>query len=107
MSLPGADEIFRPTLPARPAPAPEPEPAPEPAAAPRRPSGRQRHDTKITVYLSRAELLELERLRLVLRADHGLAVDRGRLVREAVAAMLADYEARGASSTLVRRLEEA
>ncbi|WP_067813328.1 hypothetical protein [Actinomadura kijaniata] len=106
MSLPGADEIFRPTLPAR--PAPEPEPAPEPAAAPRhRPSGRQRHDTKITVYLSRAELLELERLRLILRADHGLAVDRGRLVREAVAAMLADYEARGASSTLVRRLEEA
>ncbi|WP_067476083.1 hypothetical protein [Actinomadura hibisca] len=72
----------------------------------RRPTGRQRHDSKITVYVSADELLELERLRLALRAEHGLAVDRGRLVREAVAHMLAEYEARGEHSLLVRRLSD-
>jgi len=35
---------------------------------------------------------------------HGLAVDRGRIVREAVAVVLADLEAKGADSILVRRL---
>ena len=47
------------------------------------PSGRERHDEKITVYLSPDELVDLEQARLALRQDHGLAVDRGRIVREA------------------------
>jgi hypothetical protein len=125
--LPGADEIFRPTAPkppgkasapaATPAAAPVPAqtalPVPVPAAVPvavpvagRRPTGRQRHDSKITVYVSAGELLDLERLRLTLRAEHALSVDRGRIVREAVAAILADFEARGERSTLIRRLRD-
>ena len=72
--------------------------------AERRPTGRERHDEKITVYVSAEELMDLERARLTLRGDHGLAVDRGRIVREALAVVLADLEAQGDSSTLVRRL---
>jgi hypothetical protein len=70
----------------------------------RRPSGRERHDEKITVYVSAEELIDLEHARLVLRGEHGLAVDRGRIVREAVAVVLADLESRGDASILVRRL---
>ncbi|MEU1574734.1 hypothetical protein ABZ519_26955 [Streptomyces collinus] len=70
----------------------------------RRPSGRERHDEKITVYVSAEELMDLEHARLVLRGEHGLAVDRGRIVREAVAVVLADLETRGDASILVRRL---
>jgi hypothetical protein len=72
----------------------------------RRPSGRERHDEKITVYVSADELFDLEQARLVLRGEHGLAVDRGRIVREALAVVIADLDSRGESSTLVRRLRE-
>ncbi|MDB1089123.1 hypothetical protein PJ985_16295 [Streptomyces sp. ACA25] len=72
--------------------------------AARRPTGRERHDEKITVYVSAEELMDLEHARLVLRGEHGLAVDRGRIVREAVAVVLADLESRGDASILVRRL---
>ncbi|MGW4384420.1 hypothetical protein [Kitasatospora sp. NPDC004531] len=70
----------------------------------RRPSGRERHDEKITVYVSAEELMDLEHARLVLRGEHGLAVDRGRVVREAISVVLADLEQRGEASILVRRL---
>ncbi|HEX3900844.1 MAG TPA: cobyrinic acid a,c-diamide synthase [Mycobacteriales bacterium] len=73
-------------------------------SGPRRPSGRQRHEEKITVYVSPSELVDLERARLTLRAEHGLAVDRGRIVREALAVVLADLDAKGDQSILVRRL---
>jgi hypothetical protein len=76
----------------------------KPRGANRRPSGRERHDEKITVYVSAEELMDLEHARLVLRGEHGLAVDRGRIVREAVAVVLADLESRGDASILVRRL---
>ncbi len=69
-----------------------------------RPSGRIRHDEKITVYVCAEELLDLEHARLLLRAEHGLAVDRGRLVREALGLVIADLEANGETSLLVRRL---
>ncbi|MEU4181198.1 hypothetical protein [Streptomyces sp. NPDC026589] len=97
-------------------PAPSAAPAEQPPAvqqqrrrgggrgANRRPSGRERHDEKITVYVSAEELMDLEHARLVLRGEHGLAVDRGRIVREAVAVVLADLESRGDASILVRRL---
>jgi hypothetical protein len=68
------------------------------------PSGRERHAEKITVYCSADELLALEAARLALRAKHGLAVDRGRIVREALAVVLADLHAKGDASILVRRL---
>lgn len=74
------------------------------AVADRRPSGRESHDEKITVYLSADELMDLEHARLGLRGDHGLPVDRGRVVREALAVVLADFEAKGEASILVRRL---
>jgi hypothetical protein len=69
-----------------------------------RTSGRERHDEKITVYVAPEELFALEQARLVLRAEHGIAIDRGRLVREAVAEMLIDLEAHGEDSVVVRRL---
>ncbi len=72
--------------------------------AERRPTGRERHEEKITVYVSPEELLDLEHAKLALRAQHGLAVDRGRIVREAVAFVVADLEASGDESILVRRL---
>jgi len=75
------------------------------AAGSRAPSGRQRHDEKITVYVSAEELLDLEEARLALRGRHGIAVDRGRIVREALAVVLADLEAKGDASILVRQLE--
>jgi hypothetical protein len=73
-------------------------------AGERRPTGRERHDEKITVYVSPEELVDLERAKLALRATHGLAVDRGRIVREAIAMVIADLETAGDDSLLVRRL---
>ena len=74
------------------------------SARARRSSGRVRHDEKMTVYVTADELLEIEHARLMLRRDQGLAVDRGRLVREAIAMALADLEANGDDSDLVQRL---
>jgi len=87
----------------------DPNPPPRPVriarrAAEARPTGRERHDEKITVYCSPEELLQIEHARLTLRGSHSLAVDRGRIVREAIAVVLADLEAKGESSILVRRL---
>lgn len=93
VKLPGASELFRRTG----------SNGESDEGAPRG-SGRVRHDEKITVYVSGEELLALEQARLNLRAQHGMAVDRGRIVREAVAAALADLEAAGADSELIRRL---
>jgi hypothetical protein len=76
------------------------------AVGDRMPTGRERHEEKITVYCSPEELVDLESARLHLRAEHGLAIDRGRIVREAVAVVLADLEAKGENSILVRRLRE-
>jgi len=72
--------------------------------AEKKPSGRVRHDEKMTVYVTSDELLDIEHARLVLRSTLGLAVDRGRLVREALAITLADFEANGEDSVLVQRL---
>ncbi|MFM8844176.1 MAG: hypothetical protein ACKOFJ_08180 [Actinomycetota bacterium] len=68
------------------------------------PSGREKHDEKITVYLSPEELFDLEQARLHLRGDLGLAVDRGRIVRESLAIVIADLEAKGDQSIIARRL---
>ena len=89
--MPGVAELIRPAAPSA---ATEDE---------RQATGRERHDQKITVYLSAAELLELEHARLTLRRL-GLAADRGRLVREAIAMLLADLDARGAESLIARRV---
>ena len=91
VALPGAKELFRPT---------------EPANGNARPSGRVKHDEKITVYVSADELVALEQARLTLRARHGIAVDRGRIVRAAIAAALAEVRARGGEADVVQRLVE-
>jgi hypothetical protein len=70
----------------------------------RQASGREAHTQKITVYLSEDELLDLEKARVALRG-YGISADRGRLVREAIAVMLADLDARGETSLLARRLD--
>jgi hypothetical protein len=107
VSLPAADDLFRRTsegaveTPVDPVPE-----AAEDGPAPKKPSGRVRHDEKMTVYVTSDELLDIEHARLGLRRSHGLAVDRGRLVREAIAMVLADFEANGDDSALVRRLTE-
>jgi len=91
VSVPGVAELFRPHIPL-------------PAATDERQvTGRERHDQKITVYLSAAELLELEHARLKLRR-FGFVLDRGRLVREAIAILLADLDARGKDSLVARRI---
>ncbi len=91
VSLPGVAELLRPA-----APGPD-------GGDQRRASGRERHTQKITVYLSAEELLDLERARLAL-LRYGAAADRGRIVREAIAVLLADLDARGRDSLLARRI---
>ena len=127
--LPGADELFRantpalsavrqvaeenaatsaPVIPAAPSKAPSKKGvrtvSRRPTAADRSPSGRERHEEKITVYLSQDELFDLDEARLALRGDLGIVVDRGRIVRESIAVILADLEAKGDQSILARRL---
>ena len=128
-SLPGADELFRANTPALSAVRQVAEPTTTPAApvappasapktkkgvrtisrrrvtaAEKSPSGRENHEEKITVYLSTDELFDLDQARLMLRGDLGLAVDRGRIVRESIAVIIADLEAKGDQSILERRL---
>jgi hypothetical protein len=55
------------------------------------------------VYLSGTELMDLERARLALRS-YGIPVDRGRIVREALALVLADIDATGEDSLVAKRL---
>jgi hypothetical protein len=74
-----------------------------PVETERQASGRESHSQKITVYLSGAELLELERARLALRS-YGIPVDRGRIVREALAVLLADLDTAGEDSLVAQRL---
>ncbi len=91
VSLPGVAELLRPV-------------GPGPASdSGRQASGREAHPQKITVYLSADELLDLERARLILLA-HGIGVDRGRLVREAIAVLMMDLEAGIDASVVARRL---
>ncbi|MGZ4478059.1 MAG: hypothetical protein ACXVW2_05560 [Nocardioidaceae bacterium] len=130
VSLPAADDLFRPTS-ATETPHQDGDPGARPAAPSRpknteqrdtghkdtgqkdtgqktgrTPSGRVRHDEKMTVYVTSDELLDLEHARLTLRRS-GLSVDRGRLVREAVAIALADLDANGDDSVIVQRLTQA
>ena len=95
VSLPGVAELLRPAA----APGPD-------GGDLRRASGREKHTQKITVYLSAEELLDLERARLAL-LRYGAAADRGRIVREAIAVLLADLDARGKESLLAGRIVSA
>lgn len=107
VNMPTADDLFRPTAPERARLEAVDKPTPAVAEEPPRgvrSSGRVRHDEKMTVYVTADELLEIEHARLSLRRMQGMAVDRGRLVREAIAIALADLEENGDESVLVQRL---
>ena len=121
VSLPGASELFRATQNAdevppddaagesddrRVLPAPPPKRGRGRRLAPTDAvdTGRVRHDEKITVYVSTDELMALEEARLQLRREHGVAVDRGRIVRAAIAMAVADLAEHGDAAALVERL---
>ena len=103
VKLPGADELFRPTsqpddaessddlrsAPQQPETGHGDDTAPKKRA---RGSGRVKHDEKMTIYLTAEELLDIEDARLRLRRSLGQRVDRGRMVREAIALALADLD---------------
>ena len=98
VNLPGADELFRATS------SRSREEVDEDAEASGGASGRVKHDEKMTVYLTSDELLAIEQARLKLRGELGRNVDRGRLVRAALAIALGDLEARGTDSEIAQRL---
>lgn len=117
-SLPGADELFRRTSSTerardvRKGVEAGPQDAkstklqvakdPEPQAGARK---APKHDEKITFYCTGEDLMALEQARLQLRSQHGVAADRGRIVRAALAYILEDFEARGEDAILLRHLE--
>lgn len=107
VGLPGASELFRPTS-STPAERVTPERptadvAPDDGAGVQH-TGRVRHDEKITVYVSSAELLALEQLRLHLRGELGITADRGRIVRAAIASALEEVSLRADDADVVQRL---
>ncbi len=118
-SLPGADELFRRTTGAeatREAPAgpmssrqaqKPPSPPVEKATnlqVAETAKKKPRHEEKVTFYCTPEDLMGLERARLALRAQHGIAADRGKIVRMALAYVLEDFEARADDSILLRKL---
>jgi len=120
-SLPGAEELFRRTSPEKVAPRKPSstdrqdakstklqvasEPAESVSEAPERGSKKApRHEEKVTFYCTAEDLMAIEQTRLKLRAEHGVAADRGRIVRAALAYVLEDFEARADDSILLRRL---
>jgi hypothetical protein len=122
-SLPGADELFRrtsaPAASVRPeAPTGGPEEFAEEPAPPARSTNLQvaketesaskapRHEEKVTFYCTPDDLMALEKARLSLRAEHGVAADRGRIVRAALSYVLEDFDARGEDSILLRKLSD-
>jgi hypothetical protein len=113
-SLPGAEELFRRTSPERKQvpsrqqdtkatnlQVAKPDP---PAETPARKGPK--HEEKVTFYCTPSDLVALDGARLKLRAEHGVAADRGRIVRAALAYVLEDFEARADDSILLRRLSE-
>lgn len=112
-SLPGAEELFRSTR-GESAPTKRPVPEEPPVSkstnlqiATEAPVKKgPRHEEKITFYCTPEDLMGLERARLALRGEHGIAADRGKIVRAALHYVLEDFEARAADSILLRELRE-
>lgn len=109
-TLPGASELFRGAEAPQPKPTPTSAPTPTPpepeVGAVPAPSGRVKHDQKITVYFSTEELFALEEATLDVRRRLGRSLDRGRMVRTAVALALQGLAADGDDSAIVKALRE-
>jgi hypothetical protein len=102
VSLPGADELFRQTttLSAVPSVAPTPvEDQPE-ATIPTQQSKKAVRTTP----RRRVNTFDRSPSGRERRGDLGLAVDRGRIVRESLAIIIADLESKGDQSIIARRL---
>ncbi|HSI26358.1 MAG TPA: hypothetical protein VK948_03030 [Aeromicrobium sp.] len=104
VNLPPADELFRKTAPDPAAAADDAEISSGAPGAQSAPSGRVRHNEKMTVYLTSEELLAVEQARLKLRGDLGRTIDRGRLVRTALDIVLGELAEHGSDSEIARRL---
>jgi hypothetical protein len=113
-SLPGAEELFRRTSSDRKPVASRQQdskatnlqvakPSP-PAETPERKAPK--HEEKVTFYCTPSDLVALDGARLKLRSEHGVAADRGRIVRAALAYVLEDFDARAEDSILLRRLSD-
>ena len=114
-SLPGAEELFRRTTNEKVAPRKTSSEGQQDSKSTKlqvaepvssTPSKAPRHDEKITFYCTAQDLMAIEQARLRLRADHGVAADRGRIVRAALAYVLEDFDARSEDSILLRRLTQ-
>lgn len=114
-SLPGADELFRRTsspTKASEAPAPVEKSTSKQVAKSTNlqvadtEAKKPKHEEKITFYCTPEDLVGLERARLTLRSEHGVAADRGKIVRAALAYVLEDFDARASDSILLRTLQE-
>jgi hypothetical protein len=118
-SLPGAEELFRRTSSERTREAreeraesrqvdksPKLQVADDPANSASEERKAPRHEEKITFYCTSDDLMAIERARLKLRAEHGIAADRGKIVRAALGYVLEDFDARAEDSLLLRRLTE-
>lgn len=113
-SLPGAEELFRRTSSERKPVASRQQEAKatnlqvakpvSPAETPERKPPK--HEEKVTFYCTPADLVALDSARLKLRAEHGVAADRGRIVRAALSYVLEDFDARAEDSILLRRLSD-
>lgn len=115
-SLPGADELFKRTSERTQEARPRTESRQDPkstklqvaetteTSAPEAAARAPKHAEKVTFYCTAEDLMALERARLSLRSAHGIAADRGRVVRAALAYVLEDFEARADDSVLVRKL---
>jgi hypothetical protein len=124
-SLPGAEELFRRTSQSsrareareareetKESPQVDKSPKLQVASEEQPPEAREgprkapRHQEKITFYCTSEDLMAIESTRLKLRAEYGIAADRGKIVRATLGYVLEDFEARGADSVLVRKLSD-
>lgn len=112
-SLPGAEELFRRTSQEKVAPRKPRSTEQQDAKSTKLQVAKERsaegakaprHEEKITFYCTAEDLMAIEQARLKLRAEHGVASDRGRIVRAALGYVLEDFEARADDSILLRRL---
>ena len=106
-SLPGAEELFRRTGPEKRQPAEDHKSTKLQVAESTTPEPKApKHQEKVTFYCTRDDLMALEKARLELRSEHGVAADRGRIVRAALAYVLEDFDARTGDSILLRQLTD-
>lgn len=87
----GLSSIFEPTA----------EPAKTPAAA-APPEPEDAHDQRATFYFSENQLMNLEIMMLKLRTEHRIKIGKSEIMRTAFDALVADFEANGAESHVVK-----